>query len=109
MNRRDAVNSAEFPARRARVAIAWRDEVRIDPESTQGKPAFNYIDFLASMWHTFKSAAKSSNREVNIMGNAELIELWETEENHVFQGCDFSHLDGRWDEPDPPWHYQAVV
>ena len=39
MNRRDAVNSAEFSARRARVAIAWRDEVRIDPESMQGKPA----------------------------------------------------------------------
>jgi len=38
MNRRDAVNSAEFSARRPRVAIAWRDEVRIDPESRQGKP-----------------------------------------------------------------------
>jgi len=48
MNRRDAVNSAEFSARRARVEIVWRDEVRIDPDSTQGKPAINCIHILAS-------------------------------------------------------------
>jgi SAM-dependent methyltransferase len=43
------------------------------------------------------------------MRNEELIKQWEAEESHAFQGWDFSHLDGRWDEPNPPWDYKAVV
>jgi SAM-dependent methyltransferase len=30
-------------------------------------------------------------------------------ENHAFQGWGFSHIDGRWDEPNPPWDYKAVI
>jgi len=43
------------------------------------------------------------------MNNTELIKQWEAEENHAFQGWDFSHLDGRWDSPDLPWDYRAIV
>jgi len=43
------------------------------------------------------------------MLNDELIKQWEKEENHAFQGWDFSHIDGRWDEPDPPWSYTEIV
>ena len=43
------------------------------------------------------------------MSNTQLIRQWEAEENHAFQGWDFSHLDGRRDEPSPPWDYKTVV
>ena len=43
------------------------------------------------------------------MTNTELIKLWETEENYAFQGWDFSHLDGRWDSPEPPWDYKNII
>jgi len=40
---------------------------------------------------------------------AEFVNQWEDEENYAFEGWDFSHIDGRWDCPEPPWNYQAVV
>jgi len=43
------------------------------------------------------------------MHNSELIKQWESEENFAFQGWNFSHLKGRWDSPDPPWDYGAIV
>jgi len=43
------------------------------------------------------------------MRDTVLIKQWEAEENHAFQGWDFSHIDGRWDEPNPPWDYKTVV
>jgi len=43
------------------------------------------------------------------MLDTELVKSWEAEENHAFQGWDFSHIDGRWDEPDPPWDYREIV
>ena len=43
------------------------------------------------------------------MNDNELIKQWEAEENFAFQGWDFSHIDGRWDSPEPPWDYKAVV
>ena len=43
------------------------------------------------------------------MTQTEIIKQWEAEENHAFQGWDFSHLDGRWDNPEPPWDYKAIV
>ena len=39
----------------------------------------------------------------------ELIAKWTAEENHAFQGWDFSHIDGRWHEPDLPWDYVSVI
>jgi len=39
----------------------------------------------------------------------ELTRQWEAEEKHAFQGWDFSHIDGRWDEPNPPWDYISIV
>jgi len=39
----------------------------------------------------------------------QLIELWEEEENHAFEGWDFSYINERWDEPNPPWDYVSVV
>jgi SAM-dependent methyltransferase len=43
------------------------------------------------------------------MRDTELIKQWEAEENHAFQGWDFSYINGRWDEPNPPWDYISVV
>jgi len=43
------------------------------------------------------------------MQNTELIKQWEIEENHAFQGWDFSHINGRWDEPCLPWDYKSVI
>jgi len=40
---------------------------------------------------------------------AELIKQWETEEAFAFEGWDFSHLDGRWDSPEPTWDYNEIV
>jgi len=34
---------------------------------------------------------------------------WEAEEDFAFAGWDFSHINGRWDEPDPPWDYVSIV
>ncbi|MFX3618880.1 MAG: class I SAM-dependent methyltransferase [Sporolactobacillus sp.] len=42
------------------------------------------------------------NREV-------LKELWHREEKASFQGWDFSHLKGRWQEEDLPWDYREFV
>jgi len=39
----------------------------------------------------------------------ELIKQWEEEESFAFQGWDFSHLDGRWDSPEPLWDYKKVI
>ena len=43
------------------------------------------------------------------MRENDLVKQWETEENYAFQGWDFSHIDGRWDCPEPPWDYKSVV
>ena len=43
------------------------------------------------------------------MYDEELIKQWELEEEFVLQGWDFSHIDGRWDSPGPPWDYRAIV
>jgi len=43
------------------------------------------------------------------LNDTELIKQWELEEKHAFQGWDFSHIDDRWDEPNPPWDYKEVV
>jgi len=43
------------------------------------------------------------------MEKDKLIKQWHAEENHAFQGWDFSHINGRWDEPDPPWCYKEVI
>jgi len=43
------------------------------------------------------------------MNSTELIKQWEAEENFAFQGWDFSHLNGRWHSPEPPWDYKAIV
>ena len=34
---------------------------------------------------------------------------WEAEEKFSFKGWDFSHIDTRWDCPEPPWNYQKIV
>jgi len=39
----------------------------------------------------------------------DLIKQWEEEENHAFQGWDFSHLDGRWISPELPWDYVKTI
>jgi len=45
-----------------------------------------------------------------MIGNNEgLVAEWYAEEDHAFQGWDFSHIDGRWDEPDLPWDYVSVI
>ena len=43
------------------------------------------------------------------MSNDELIKQWEAEETHAFEGWDFSHLNGRWDSPEPTWNYKEIV
>jgi SAM-dependent methyltransferase len=39
----------------------------------------------------------------------ELIEQWKREEQEPFAGWDFSHLDDRWHNEDPPWSYEELV
>lgn len=34
-----------------------------------------------------------------------LVEVWRRQERHAFVGCDFSHLDGRMIEGQPPWSF----
>ncbi len=34
-----------------------------------------------------------------------IIETWKREEQYPFSGWDFSHLDGRMLEDQPPWSY----
>jgi SAM-dependent methyltransferase len=41
------------------------------------------------------------------MNTDELIQAWEQEERQLFLGWDFSHLDGRMLEDEPPWSYPA--
>jgi len=43
------------------------------------------------------------------MTNNDLLKQWQAEEDHAFQGWDFSHLSGRWHMPDPPWSYKEIV
>ena len=44
-----------------------------------------------------------------MVNQEKLIQQWQAEENFPFQGWDFSHLDGRWEYPAPPWDYPAIV
>jgi SAM-dependent methyltransferase len=39
----------------------------------------------------------------------ELIEQWKREEQEPFAGWDFSHLDARCHDEDPPWSYEEMV
>lgn len=41
------------------------------------------------------------------MNRNELIENWQREEQQPFIGWDFSYLDGRMLEEQPPWSYSA--
>ena len=43
------------------------------------------------------------------MTNDELIKKWEAEEAFAFEGWDFSHLNGRWDSPEPTWDYKEII
>jgi Protein of unknown function (DUF3018) len=43
------------------------------------------------------------------MNKVSLIELWEREENEPFQGWNFSHLEGRVLQENPPWDYVATA
>src|SRR5271154_4656541 len=43
------------------------------------------------------------------MDDQGLIAAWQAEEQQPFQGWDFSHLDGRWHEDQPPWSYDGLV
>lgn len=36
-------------------------------------------------------------------------EIWLKEEKHAFSGWDFSHLNGRWTDSEPPWDYRREV
>jgi len=40
---------------------------------------------------------------------AEWKARWHEEEQQPFSGWDFSYLDGRWHEEEPPWSYTAMV
>ena len=41
------------------------------------------------------------------MGSIDLVETWKHEEKAPFTGWDFSHLDGRMLEDQPPWSYSS--
>ncbi|MCL1820033.1 MAG: class I SAM-dependent methyltransferase [Oscillospiraceae bacterium] len=43
------------------------------------------------------------------MRDIELVKQWKAEEQFAFQGWDFSHIDGRWECPEPPWDYRSIV
>ncbi len=43
------------------------------------------------------------------MNYDELKEQWLYEENHVFKGWDFSHINGRWKSEILPWDYHKIV
>lgn len=43
------------------------------------------------------------------MKRKELLAFWRSEEQAYFQGWDFSHLDGRWEEEPLPWDYRAMA
>ena len=43
------------------------------------------------------------------MKDTDFLTQWENEEQFAMQGWDFSHIDGRWDCPNPPWNYQSLV
>jgi SAM-dependent methyltransferase len=51
----------------------------------------------------------TANNSGVYMDNTDLIKKWESEENHAFLGWDFSHINGRFSEPDPPWNYKTIV
>ncbi len=38
-----------------------------------------------------------------------LQKIWKKEEDYVFSGWNFSHLNGRTEEETLPWHYRAIV
>jgi len=50
-----------------------------------------------------------TERDLFVLRELKMIKEWEAEENHAFQGWDFSHLDGRWDSPETPWDYESIV
>lgn len=43
------------------------------------------------------------------MDERALIEQWKREEAQQFQGWDFSYLEGRWHEEQPPWSYEGLA
>jgi SAM-dependent methyltransferase len=38
-----------------------------------------------------------------------LKKIWTEEEQNFFQGWDFSHLNGRWEEQALPWDYEKII
>ena len=45
--------------------------------------------------------------EMIALDRDKLVETWKAEERYPFSGWDFSHLDGRMVEGQPPWPYRA--
>lgn len=43
------------------------------------------------------------------MEKDQLKQLWKIEEQHVFEGWNFSHLKGRWESEGLPWQYKEIV
>lgn len=43
------------------------------------------------------------------MNHKELKKIWREEEQHAFQGWDFSHLQSRWQHESLPWDYKSIV
>ena len=44
-----------------------------------------------------------------MISNDELKKQWEAEEAFAFEGWDFSHLNDRWDSPEPAWDYKEII
>jgi serine/threonine-protein kinase len=59
-------------------------------------------------WQVAVSQADNASHESTSVDNA-LLEAWKEEEQHPFAGWDFSYLDGRCIEENPPWSYEEMA
>ena len=41
--------------------------------------------------------------------NENNIDVWKKEETAAFEGWDFSHLKGRWENEQLPWDYKTII
>ena len=59
-------------------------------------------------WLVAVNQASSTSHEP-VRGNEALLEVWKADEQRPFSGWDFSYLDGRRIEENPPWSYKEMA
>jgi GrpB-like predicted nucleotidyltransferase (UPF0157 family)/SAM-dependent methyltransferase len=97
-----------------RKHIAFRDFLRRNPEQAErlSQLKWSLVGKHANDKQAYIDGKSALVQEITALALADsfaLIEIWKQEAQRPFAGWDFSYLDGRMLEEQPPWSYMALA